>query len=86
MSQTPKSSHSGPSPLTIAPHPCAASATCDQVPQVRQHVGDEETPTRAPAPATVALPCDAAPCPSLETTDAPPVTSLVMWRPVEGYD
>jgi len=30
MSQTSKSSRSGPSPLTIAPDPCAASAVRDQ--------------------------------------------------------
>jgi len=50
MSQTSKSSRSGPSPLTIAPDPCAASAVRDQAPQVRQRAADDETPTLAPRP------------------------------------
>ena len=36
--------------LTIAPHPCASSATRDQAPQVRQRAADDETPTLAPRP------------------------------------
>jgi hypothetical protein len=86
MSQTSKSSRSGPSPLTIASDPCASSAVRDQAPQVRQRAADDETPTLAPRPRISRSHFDAAPCPSLETTDAPSVTSPVMRRPVGGYD
>ena len=52
MSQTSKSSRSGPSPRMIASDLCASSAKRDQAPQVRQRAADDETPTLAPRPRT----------------------------------
>jgi len=70
MSPTAKSSRSGPSPCTIAGHTCATSAVAIR----DQRSGSTRAMIRhppSPRLAALALPFDAAPPPSLETTDTP---------------
>ena len=85
MSQTTKSSRSGPSPLTIASQPMRTERCA-----ITDHRSGSAPPMmrRPPSPriAVIAFPFDAAPPPSLETTDTPSVMSPVMRRPVRGHD
>ena len=85
MSPTSNSSRVGPSPITIA-----SEFLRQQRAAIIDHRSGSVRATirRPPSPrhAVVAFPFDAAPPPSLETTDTPSVMSPDMRRPVRGYD